>query len=480
MSTSSTSYVHRRHLSLVVVALLALGATACGTSADRAEKPGTSTPTSTAAVPSAKQLWVATDSAEATGKPRGASVVRISPDGKVVVVAGGGPTVAYDAASGARLWQASEDGMGNGAAWLAVSPDGSAVYVTGTVAPESPDAAYRTVAYGLANGKRLWAATFKEGTAQHDVASVVATDALVVIDGTASEGSGEAVTTVAYDARTGARKWVTRLGAADGGALGWFPNGARSLAVDAAGTADYLTTASPAGTGSAIVTVAYDAATGGRRWLARHRPAGTGTAMGAAVAVSPDGKTLVMTGMAESAKTRTDSVTVAYDTASGKQRWAKSYNGPANQNEGTGLLAFQPDGATVFAAGTSEGATVGHEDMLVLAYDTATGDQRWVKRWDGPAKGDDNAADLAVAPDTSSLVVVGRTVPQPMKDQYATAALLPATGAVLWSNTYGITTSGDGNLACEAKSVVIGPDGTVFVTGAAAAGSATLAYAPPE
>lgn len=478
MSTSMTR-TGRRHLGTTVAAVLALAATACGTSAEHAEKPGTTTPTPTTAVPAAKQLWLVSDAAKATGRPHGATVVRLSPDGKVVLVAGGGPTVAYDAASGKRLWQAAEDGMSNGVAWLAVSPDGSAAYVTGTVAPESADAAYRTVAYGLRNGKRLWGATFRTGTAQHDVASVVATDALVVVDGVTSEGSaGTAVTTIAYDARTGAQKWVARLGAADGGALGWFPNGARSLAADA--TSVYLTTASPAGTGSRIVTVGYDAATGTRRWLARYGPSGAGNAMGAAVAVSPDGATLVMTGMSESAATRTDSVTVGYDTATGRQRWATSYNGPANQNEGTGVLAFQPDGATVYAAGTSEGATVGHEDMIVLAYDTASGRQRWITRWDGPAHGDDNASDLTVSPDGSSVVIVGRTVPAPMKDQYAVSALKAATGAVLWADTYGITTSGEGNLSCEAKSVAVAADGTVFVTGVAGSGTATLAYAPPR
>lgn len=67
-----------------------------------------------------------------------------------------------------------------------------------------------------------------------------------------------------------------------------------------------------------------------------------------------------------------------------------------------------------------------------------------------------------------------------MRDQYAVAALKAATGTVLWSNTYGITASGEGNLSCEAKSVAVADDGTVFVTGVAGSGTATLAYAPPR
>lgn len=473
-----------RLLSLAVTAVLGLAATACGTSAD----PGANNPTqSSSSAPAAssaaaKQSWVVTDSATATGRPMGATVVRVSPNGRIVVVAGGGPTVAYDANSGKQLWQATEPGMSDGAAWLAVSPDGSAVYITGMIAPETADAAYRTVAYALADGKRLWAASYKgTGKGQHNAASLVATKALVIVDGVTSQGdSGTTVVTIAYDAQTGAQKWIARLDPSKNAAQGWFPGGARSLAVDSAGTAVYLTTGTQTGNVSAIATASYDAATGTRRWITSYESPDHGNAMGSAVAVSPDGETLVMTGMSEGTATKTDSVTIGYDATTGKQHWVRTYNGPANQNEGTGLVAFSPDGATVFAAGTSEGATVGHEDMIVLAYRTATGAQQWAVRWNGPAKGDDNASDLAAAPDGSSVVMVGRTVPQPMQDLYATVALQSSTGAVLWSNTYRITHSGDGNLQCNAQSVDIDKNGTVFVTGSAGAGKATVAYAPPR
>lgn len=63
-----------------------------------------------------------------------------------------------------------------------------------------------------------------------------------------------------------------------------------------------------------------------------------------------------------------------------------------------------------------------------------------------------------------------------MKDQYATASLDTAKGSILWANTYGITSSGDDNRRCEAKSVAIGKDGVVDVTGSAGAGTATVAY----
>jgi hypothetical protein len=481
MSASATRPVILRRLGVVALAVLGLVVSACGSSSEKGEKPPSGTETrSTPATPTAAatQRWLVTDSETAAGRPAGATVVRLSPDGSLVVVAGGGPTEAYDAATGNRVWQARDEAMSQGATWLAISPDGSAVYVTGTASAESADAAYRTAAYALADGKRLWVASFKTpGSGSHDVASVVATAQMVIVDGvTAGRGSGTSIATVAYDARTGDQKWVAHLD----DVVPWFPSGARSLAVDRAGTGVYLTGATRAGEASAMATVAYDTATGERRWLARHESPDGGSAMGSAVAVSPDGATLVATGMVESAATSTDSVTIGYDAATGEQRWVRTYNGPANQNEGTGAVAFRPDGSTVFAAGTSEGATPGHEDMIVLALDPTSGAQRWAVRWDGPAKGDDNAGDLAVAPDGSSVLVVGRTVPAPMKDQYATVALDPGSGRVQWSNTWGIAESGDDNLACHATAVDVAEDGTVFVTGGAGAGTATLAYSPPR
>jgi outer membrane protein assembly factor BamB len=142
-------------------------------------------------------------------------------------------------------------------------------------------------------------------------------------------------------------------------------------------------------------------------------------------------------------------------------------------------VAFAPDGATVFVAGTSEGNPPDLTNAVVLAYDTASGKQRWAVRWDGTGT-EATASDLAIAPDGTSVVVVGRAVPAPMKDRYATAALDPATGAILWTDTFGITSSGDDNVRCEATSVAISRDGVVYVTGSAGAGTATVAYGRPR
>src|SRR5262249_40312310 len=70
-------------------------------------------------------------------------------------VTGAGGTLAYNAATGAQLWEAHylvtyEAGFAS----MAVSPTGATVYVTGTM----PDPhVYVTVAYNAATGAQLWA-----------------------------------------------------------------------------------------------------------------------------------------------------------------------------------------------------------------------------------------------------------------------------------------------------------------------------------
>ena len=85
-----------------------------------------------------------------------------------------------------------------------------------------------------------------------------------------------------------------------------------------------------------------------------------------------------------------DYATVAYDAATGAQRWASRYNGPANRDDFALSVAVSPDGATVFVTGASFGgrnrACCNSDwDYATVAYDAATGAQRWASRYNGPA-----------------------------------------------------------------------------------------------
>jgi hypothetical protein len=56
----------------------------------------------------------------------------------------------------------------------------------------------------------------------------------------------------------------------------------------------------------------------------------------------------------------------------------------------TTAVAPSPDGATVFVTGFSTGSG-GFFDFATLAYDAATGHRRWLARYNGPGNDQDQA-----------------------------------------------------------------------------------------
>ena len=124
--------------------------------------------------------------------------------------------MAYSAATGARLWAARYNGPGNGddaASSVVVSPGGSRVFVTGVSQGTRSGPDYATVAYSAATGARLWAARYNGPGNGDDAASSVVVSpggSRVFVTGV-SQGtrSGPDYATVAYSAATGARLWVS-------------------------------------------------------------------------------------------------------------------------------------------------------------------------------------------------------------------------------------------------------------------------------
>ncbi len=163
----------------------------------------------------------------------------MSPDGATVYVTGqsweglptgfGYVTVAYNAATGARVW-VRRDIAGDARA-LAVSSDGTMVYVTGESYETNSDSKFATVAYDAASGAKIWLRRYlptgwNDSTALALAASPAARQASATgyssIYPTASD-EYSAYTTAAYDSATGARVWARLYagsGTADSIALG--------------------------------------------------------------------------------------------------------------------------------------------------------------------------------------------------------------------------------------------------------------------
>jgi outer membrane protein assembly factor BamB len=386
--------------------------------------------------------------------------------------------------AGVQLWASRFGGPGfDYSLAIAVSPGGRKVFVTGRMGRGPAINAYldyATVAYDAATGHRLWVSRY-QGFRLDNVPSavVVSPDGTTVFVTGSSQNSGELgngndYATVAYSAATGAQLWVSRYnGPANGDDF------AEAIAVSPGGATVFVTgTAS----GGGYTTIAYDARTGQEVWVREYMGTANKVSEASALAVSPDGRTVYVTGTSYEVNSGPDYATVAYDARTGERRWISIYNGGINFSNYATSLRVSPDGSTVFVTGESGIDPYGF-DYATVAYDAATGAQRWVSRYNGPGNGIDVARSVAVSPDGGTVYVTGRSDGGPRQPDYATIAYNARTGAQQWVRRY----NGHGSCRTIATSVAVGAGGReIFVTGASTpitsvpnscdAGIATIAY----
>jgi len=435
---------------LPVLATIAIGGLALATVLPSAVALG-ATATATTQAP----LWVAHQFVT-----RGGFNIKVaaSPDGSAVFVAGeaeklnhkgtNATVTAINATTGALLWQTQYTASPNsGFSEVAVSPDGSTVFAAAAAEPTGggPFGAL-IVAFSAATGSILWTAGQGDGSPVDSLA--VSPDGSVVFT-TGSAG------TIAYDAATGTALWTA------GGGL--------SVAVAPDGSAVYVASSVPVTQKrSASLTIAYDAATGTTLWASRFNvPKGTSGAD--AVAASPDGTAVFVTGETTAAGQIHPQVsTVAYNAATGARMWARIVHATSIES----AIAASPDGSTVYvlnSANTSSGGTA----YATEAYAAANGAIRWTARYQGPVSGGLTIPeDLAASPDGARVYVTGHSPAPGGQDQFATVAYDAATGAVAWVARYGHATK---NSAGEG--VAVTPDSSkVYVTGDTATYGTTIGY----
>jgi len=322
-------------------------------------------------------------------------------------------TIAYNAATGAQLWVKRYGGTGNDEAFsMAVSPSGNAVFVTGqTFVGGFGSPYYGTVAYNAANGAQLWAKTYHGagnlGFRVEAAASVAVspTGKTVYVTGQGVTSNNADYATIAYNAATGAQLWVR---------LYRFPAAsicqATAVTAGPSGKAIYVTGYYEAASSAGYATVAYNAATGAPLWVKRYTPKG-GSDAANSVAVSPSGKTVFVTGgvYGGGGEGDEDYATVAYNAATGAQVWAKRYN-PDGGTDYAHAVAVSPTGKTVYVTGASG------RGYATIGYNAATGAQLWVRRYDGllvpslPGA----ALSMAVSHLTGAVFVTGYIVSAPL------------------------------------------------------------------
>ena len=418
------------------------------------------------------QLWVQRYNGSA--RTDYGSALAVSPDGSQVYVTGQSgdrhadyATLAYDAATGAKIWSGRYDGPASGhdaAHDVEVSPDGSTVFVTGQSDGSDYESDFATIAYAASTGVTLWVRRNTGGLAY---ALEVSPDGSEVFVTGSRRGatSNHNYVTVAYDASVGTKLWASRYNG-PGNSFD-FPY---DLGVSPDGSQVFVTGGSIGSrTNYDYLTIAYDASSGGSLWERRYNRKGHIIDAAYALAVGPHGSKVYVTGQSAGSESSYP-VTVAYAASTGAELWVKRYSdGSASQFDSGNAIGVSPDGSNVFVTG--EGGAH-HTNYATIAFDAVTGAKVWATHYTGTSDGSDAASALGVSPDGSQVFVTGESDGSTSYPDYATVAYGASTGAKLWASRY----NGDGNFLDVAADLGVSPDGSrVFVTGFSA--GSTIDYA---
>ena len=221
--------------------------------------------------------------------------------------------------------------------------------------------------------------------------------------------------------------------------------------------------------GKARWTILAHDADGNQQWLARWGDPNH-YSFPTSIAVSPDGDVVFVSGTWRVDQVAADGhlTTLAFDSDNGELLWSANYDGPGNGTDNAREIVVSPDGTTLYIAGISAGRDNGDLDYAVIAYGTTTGEELWVSRWDGIGKGN---SDSPFAIDLNSrgdlLYLTGWSYGEgEFNNDYGTIAVDTAgtdAGTIVWTARY----DGVGVRAPDqASSLIVSPDdSTIFVTG---------------
>jgi hypothetical protein len=371
------------------------------------------------------------------------------------------------AGGGDQAWVRQIVGPGDAAddpVVAAVSPDGARVFVAGITVPSGSSDDYLTRAFDAATGSKLWRRTYNGPGDGIDMAKAIGTSpdgSTVYVTGFSLANNGAYpdydFATIAYDAASGAVRWIARFDS---------PRSRNDLAYALSVSPDG-STVFVAGYGDQVngrskdIIVAYAAASGSRRWVSAFAGQHDVRDEIHDMTISHDGKRLFVTGLSSTQGSAEDYLTLAFNAGTGAMEWSARYNGPAHKFDDANAIAAAPDGDRVFVTGESDDVGMNDASYATVAYDATTGAALWETRHAGAALGE-GAQDVAVAPDGGHVFVVGSTRAPNGYLAYDTLAYSSSTGDTVWEVGYHSTIVGDNWANAEALS----PDGSrLYVTG---------------
>lgn len=233
--------------------------------------------------------------------------------------------------------------------------------------------------------------------------------------------------------------------------------GIQRALVDASGVT-YVTGTSGFGTSTDVVTAAFDAQ-GSLVWSRTFDGASHGGDQGRGLALGANG-VLWVTGNTPGPGNYANVLVLAYDAASGAPLHAIQWSsGPFESEHGASIVVDAQGSAYVGGGTVGDGA-----DALVLKFD-ASGQFVWQRTWDGPAFGpfsQDTVQQMALSPKGEPIALI-HGVMSSLHADYVVAKLDPDDGTPIYVVNHGVS-GGDGPRELE-----LDASGDIYVTGTSSA-----------
>lgn len=294
-----------------------------------------------------------------------------------------------------------------------------------------------------------WVRTYNGPSNRTDEATSIASDKYgnVYVTGY-SYGSGTDydIVTIKYNS-SGEEVWTNRFNGTDN-----MNDFGYSIAVDGSGNVYVAGYSVGISSSSDFVTIKFNSA-GNIVWVRKYN--GTGNHYDQAKSISVDNSgNVYVTGYSYGTGTYSDFVTIKYNSA-GVSEWISIFNGADNRWDEPVALVIDDNG-NVYVTGYS-GSISTSTDYATIKY-SSTGDEIWVKKYNGIGNSYDNANSIAID-GSGNVYVTGRSSTGGPYD-YATIKY-NSSGEELWIRTY----NGPGNYDDEAFSIGVDNSGNVYVTG---------------
>ena len=151
-----------------------------------------------------------------------------------------------------------------------------------------------------------------------------------------------------------------------------------------------------------------------------------------------------------------DFATIKY-SPNGASLWVRRYDGPGNGSDQADALVLDSDG-NLYVTGWSV-VNGGGADYNTIKY-AANGDTFWVRRYTGPGNFHEDGASALAVDASGNVYVTGRSVGSDTSFDYATIKY-NSFGDTLWVRRY----TGPGNFFDEASALAVDDSGNVYVTG---------------